>query len=191
MPKAKPRKKRGANPARHTFIFKSTQGDILAKAAVFPAKKAVTLILTEQHVQRALELKGQGDAFNCGMAVCSRAHRDFFPHDFSYVEWCDSRAYFVTKVKDGLPSECVVYKHYDDIAPLFDDQAGMRRLLKELKTNGPRTVRLHPWVVRPKQTTSPGPRRIRDGSRIATRAAHKGAMKRFTRVNAGLNAALT
>jgi hypothetical protein len=70
-----------------------------------------------------------------------------FPHPVEgYVDWTYSRAYVVSKVKqsDGMPSQCVVYRHDSDIAKFNDSKNGQALLLKKLEADGPMQVRLLP-----------------------------------------------
>lgn len=171
---------------RHTFRFKLENGAIIeAKAKVKAAKKAVALVLTDDHIRQAIRSDGQGNTQKCAMAVCSRAHGSSFPHPFHFVDWLYSRAYFVTKVhpETKLPTECVVYTHYDNIAPLFDTKAGMKKLLKQIEDNGGnKTINLHPPVVHRKAAGRP--RGVNTGERQRTITA-KGAALRFARATMG------
>lgn len=170
---------------RHTFRFKLENGAVIeAKAKVKAARKAVTLVLTKDHVKEAIKNEGQGNTQKCAMAVCSRAHGDAFPHPFHFVDWLYSRAYFVTKVhpETKLPTECVVYTHHDNVAPLFDTQSGMKKLLKSIEDKGERTINLLPPEVRPREA---GRARGRNtGERQRTIKA-KGAALRFARATMG------
>jgi len=119
-----------------------------------PAKKAVTLTLTAEHVQKAIDLRGVGTTTECAMALCSFAHRDSFPHVVNgHIEWTLRRAYVVEKLKGGLPATSVAYDHHESIvldgkrtsiARLNDSYGGQRRLLAWLKANGPLDVTLRP-----------------------------------------------
>jgi hypothetical protein len=130
---------------RHIFRFRMPDGEILpSPAAVTNAKKHVEIALHEDHVIRAIKAHGQGDPSNCAGAACATAHSHFFPHEFSGVEWIDTRAYFITKKKGGLPVEAIVYEHHDNVAKLFDSPAGLKRLLAEIRKNGPKTISLYP-----------------------------------------------
>ena len=119
------------------------------------------------------------------MAVCSRAHGDAFPHPFFFVDWLYSRAYFVTKVhpETKLPIECVVYTHYDNIAPLFDTKLGMKKLLKQIEEKGgSKTINLYPPVVKAAPTGRDSGSKT--GARQRTITA-KGAALRFARATMG------
>lgn len=171
---------------RHTFRFKLENGTVIeAKAKVKAAKKAVKLVLAGEHVSQSIKSEGQGNTQKCAMAVCSRAHGDAFPHPFYFVDWLYSRAYFVTKVhpETKLPTECVVYTHHDNIAPLFDTKTGMRKLLKQIEENGgSKTINLYPPAAR---SHRPGrPTGARSGERQRTITA-KGAALRFARATMG------
>jgi len=171
---------------RHTFRFKLENGAVIeAKAKVKAAKKPVELDLTAPHIREAIANDGQGNTQKCAMAVCSRAHGSAFPHPFYFVDWLYSRAYFVTKVhpETKLPTECVVYTHHDNIAPLFDTKAGMKKLLKDIEEKGgSRTIKLYPPYVRARATGRP--RGANTGERQRTITA-KGAALRFARATMG------
>ena len=171
---------------RHTFRFKLENGTVIeAKAKVKAAKKAVTLVLTEDHIKEAIKNGGQGNTQKCAMAVCSRAHGEAFPHPFHFVDWLYHRAYFVTKVhpETKLPAECVVYTHHDNIAPNFDTVTGMKKLLKTVSdSGGERTIRLHPPKVQ--RRAAGRPRGSNTGERQRTITA-KGAALRFARATMG------
>ncbi len=142
-PKGKVAKKPYSN--RHTFMFKVDSGEVIkAPAVVVPATRDVELVLTADHIKKSLKLGGQGNTQKCAMAVCSKEHRESFGHDFIYVDWLDTKAYFVTETKNGLPSKCVVYAHHDKVAPLFDTKSGLTKLLKDIEQNGPKIIKLYP-----------------------------------------------
>ncbi len=127
---------------RHAFRFKLDDGQMItAWAKVVVARSRVELTLTADHLRKSMD--GQGNTQKCVMAVCSREHGDAFPHPFHYVDWTYKRAYFVTKVKNGMPVECVVYTHHDEVAPKYDTKPGMRALLKQLD-GGSKTINLYP-----------------------------------------------
>lgn len=168
---------------RHAFRFKLENGKVhTAWAKVKAARAEVELVLTKEHVEKSLAMGGQGNTQKCAMAVCSKEHGLAFPHPFEYVDWLYNRAYFVTKTKDGMPAECVVYTHHDNIAPLFDTRAGMKKLLATLKEKGSKTIKLYP----PKVYAKPAgrPRGANTGTRQRTIKA-KGAALRFARLQLG------
>lgn len=168
---------------RHPFRFKLENGKVItAWAKVRPARQEVEIELTKEHIQKSIAMGGQGNTQLCAMAVCSREHGDAFSHSFEFVDWLYSKAYFVTKTKDGLPSECVVYTHHDNIAPLFDTKAGMRKLLKNIEENGSRTIKLYPPRKRAQKVGRP--RGKNTGERQRTIRA-KGAALRFARLTMG------
>lgn len=171
---------------RHTFRFKLENGTVIeAKAKVKAAKKAVELVLTDEHVRQSIIANGQGNTQKCAMAVCSRAHGDVFPHPFHFVDWLYHRAYFVTKVhpETKLPTECVVYTHHDNIAPLFDTKAGMKKLLREIEEKGgSKTIKLHPPRVQKRPTNRP---RGKDTGAKQRTITAKGAALRFARATMG------
>jgi len=161
----------------HIFRFRMPDGEMLeSPAKVINAKKDVKIALHEDHVARAVKAMGQGDPSNCAGAVCATAHAHFFPHTFSGVEWIDSRAYFVTKKKGGLPVECIVYEHHDNVAKLFDSPSGLKRLLADIRKNGPKTISLYP-VQQSFGGGRTAPSR-KDGSRTPVSDVKKAATKR-------------
>lgn len=179
---------RGKLPNRHTFRFKVETGEVIeAPAKVVAGAKHVELVLNEQHILKSLKDDGQGNTQKCAMAVCSKDHREAFGHDFIYVDWLDSKAFFVTETKNGLPSKCIAYSHHDNVAKLFDTKAGLKRLLAEIRENGPKVIRLHPPKVWPVKQAKDAERRgsSRDGSRAKTISAKKGASLRFARLQLG------
>lgn len=179
---------KGAMPNRHTFRFKVETGEVIpAKAKVVAASKSVDLVLTEAHVLKSLRDGGQGNTQKCAMAVCSKDHRQAFGHDFIYVDWLDSKAFFVTETKNGLPSKCIAYSHHDNVAKLFDTTAGLKKLLAEIRNNGPKVIKLHPPKVYQDKSHSGAAHRssAKDGSRAKTISAKKGANLRFARLQLG------
>lgn len=174
---------------RHTFYFKLESGQTLrARAKVKAAKKIVKVTLNETHARQSLASNGQGNSLHCAMAVCSKAHGEAFPHPFHFVDWLDSRAYFVTKVNSaGLPSECVVYTHHDSVAKLFDTRPGMKKLLKTLQERGDLTVTLYPPKVRAREPNRPRGNPTGERKRLIKGAVARGAVKRFIRASMGLS----
>lgn len=132
---------------RHAFKFKMEGQDepITVWAAVKDAKAPVTLVVTAEDVQRSIDASGIGSTQKCTMAVCAKRSSGSFSHPVEgYVDWQYSRAYVVSKIKNGLPSECVAYRHGNDIAKVNDTKNGQRKLLEMLKAEGPKTVTLYP-----------------------------------------------
>jgi hypothetical protein len=152
------RKDNKALPHLHKFTYHVREADgtitkIPAWAKVFPADEEVEMLLTESHVQKSILLNGAGNTMTCAGAICTIEHRHVFPHHVTGgIDWLYSRAFVVSKYKNGLPSECYVYLHHDNVARLFDTKKGQDKLLKELQKNGPRTIRLYPARVRPTQS---------------------------------------
>lgn len=174
---------------RHTFYFKLESGQVLkARARVKAAKKIVKVVLDENHAKQSLASNGQGNSLNCAMAVCSKAHGEAFPHPFHFVDWLDSRAYFVTKVNSaGMPSECVVYSHHDSVAKLFDTRPGMKKLLKTLNDRGPLTVTLYPPKVRAREKGRARGNPTGERKRLIKGTVARGAVRRFQRASVGLS----
>jgi hypothetical protein len=174
-------------PSRHTFRFKiKTKGEkdkeIRHKAKVIRAKKGVTLTLTAEDVEQSIRLHGAGNCQTCAMAVATKRQADRLPHPFGgFLDWTYSKAHIVSKVNKatGLPSECYAYEHSDDVAKLYDTRAGQKKLLADLRENGPRTVNLRPIKYRPREEGRP--RGKNDGSRAPRPAIMnlKGAHRRF------------
>lgn len=113
------------------------------------------------------------------MAVCAGDHAADFPHPVEgYIDWQYSRAYVVSKLdKNGMPIECYVYGHKDDIAKVNDTKGGQQRLLRELEERGDRVIRLYP-IQRGSHSTKPRGEGRRTGAR-SSRPAGVGAKLRF------------
>lgn len=188
MKKPKGKIAKGAYSNRHTFRFKVENGEVIeAPAVVIPGKRNVELTLTADHIKKSVKLGGQGNTQKCAMAVCSKEHRDAFGHDFIYVDWLDTKAYFVTETKNGLPSKCISYAHHDNVAPLFDTKTGLKKLLKEIEENGPKIIKLYPPRLYSHELTQAKASHRgskEDGSRTKTIRA-KGAALRFARLQLG------
>lgn len=176
---------------QHYFRFRldGAKKDHLAGAVVRPAKRKVEIHITQDHVLRALELKGQGNTQNCAGAICTRDHGDVLGHAAYFVDWFESRVFIADKIKgDGWPASCIVYKHNDNVAKLFDTEAGMKKLLANIRKNGPKLVTLYPLKVNShkgtlKQTQHRGS--ARDGSRKRAAVRMSGANLRFARMSGG------
>lgn len=184
----KPRVKvaKSAYSNRHTFRFKVENGEVIeARAIVMPGKRNIELVLTAEHIKKSIQLNGQGNTQKCAMAVCSKEHRASFDHNFVYVDWLDSKAYFVTETKNGLPSKCIAYSHHDNVAPLFDTKAGLRKLLADIEQKGPRTIKLYPPKIYAATAVEKAHRAsARNGERSKTIRV-KGAALRFARLQLG------
>jgi hypothetical protein len=140
---------------RHAFIFQ-VPGQKPAKvwATVKPGRLDFAIILTEADVLAAMRLKGYGDGQNCAGAVCTSRHSDVFPHPVSgHFDWVYNRVYVADRNDAlGLPKNCVVYAHNNSsIAKLFDNKAGLKKLLARLRKYGPITIKLSPPVYRPRE----------------------------------------
>jgi hypothetical protein len=178
------KKRKIRKPSRHTFNFKIVgDGETRihsVKAKVTRASTPVTLTLKPEDVERSIKLGGVANTQTCSMAVCAKRQAERFPHPVDgYIDWQYSTAYVVSKTKDGLPSECFAYRHNDSIAKLNDSKGGQRKLLAELKANGPREIKLLPIRYRPREEGRP--RGKNDGSRAKrpTTLSVKGAKLRF------------
>lgn len=142
---------------QHAFLYRITGidgKDHIHKhwCRVLNATVGITLVVTEEHVQRSIKLGGVGNPATCTMAVSCATNAHLFPHPYlGMIDWWASRCYVLSKVdKNGLPSECHVYSHTDsiadmnDFADMMDNAAGQKKLLKHIQKNGPITVRLEP-----------------------------------------------
>ncbi len=168
-------------PPRHTFRFKLDGASelITARATVKRAKKPVKLTLTAEDVKSSMALKGVGNTQTCSMAVCAKRQADAFPHKVEgFIDWQYSRAFVVSKInrETGLPSECFVYRHQNNIAKLNDSKGGQKKLLAELEAEGPRVIRLSEVKTHVRKSGRPSGKR--DGSR-APRPTAMGAKLRF------------
>lgn len=138
---------------RHPFYFQIPgQKPLTFRAKVADAKRSATLRLTAEDVRNSIAQKGVGNTQTCSMAICAKRQEAAFSHPVTgYVDWTNTRAYVVSKLNsDGTPSECVVYRHYDNIARLNDTEGGQRKLLYDLITNGDRDITLVPVTAEPK-----------------------------------------
>lgn len=180
--------KRKKKPNRHAFRFKMPNGKIMTVwAAVIHAKSHVYLPLKAAHVRASIEAGGVGNTQTCSMAVCAARESSCFPHPVEgTIDWFYSRAYVVSAVnKDGLPSKCYEYMHYDKIAQLNDTRGGQRKLLNQLDADGDRIIHLLPVdrAMKRKRSAPDKPRGNQDGSR--TRVTARGAALRFAVAQAG------
>ncbi len=148
--------KKPKSAVRHPFLYDLHYGVGKVKqrkawAAVIPAKEAVTITLTEEHVKRSIAAHGVGSTSKCSVAVCTYDHEDAFPHNVEgHIDFQYSRAFVVSKVDaQGLPSKCVVYEHNARwVANLNDTEGGQQELLEKIQQNGPITIVLKPKRVR-------------------------------------------
>lgn len=184
---------------KHAFRFQiEDEGEkpriITAWAKVKWATAPVTLTLTAADVRRALQLNGVGNTGKCAMAICAKRQRSSFPHPVEgYIGWTYRTAHVVTRVSrvTGMPTHCVGYHHQDNVAPLFDNVAGQKKLLVDLEKNGPREIRLHPYIrkkqhARPERpTTGHGV----TGERQHVKQAGRGTKLRFAKMLEGAVAA--
>jgi hypothetical protein len=164
------RKKKFA-PVRHKFLYRWEDSNgkhhvIEAWARVRHPSRAVPVTVKAAHVERSIKRDGVGDTANCSMAICAVDHADAFPHAVEgHIDWTYTRAFVVSKVgRDGLPKECYVYDHNDEIARMNDSKGGQLKLLKLLQEGGPRTITLTPKRMRSKVGRS-GTARGRPGTR--------------------------
>lgn len=145
-----PRKKQVVNPARGhfwRFVPRAGKKEIRIPTTVTRATEPVTLTLTLDHVLEAIGKRGIGDSQNCAMSCSAEAQAQNFPHPFAgYIDWTYTVCFVASKLdKNGVfPTECIRYEHNDDVARMFDNPAGRAKLIKSLKEDGPRLVRLLP-----------------------------------------------
>jgi len=158
-------------PVRHKFLYRWEDASgkwrtIEAFAKVRHPHRAVSLTVKPEHVKRSIQREGVGDTANCAMAVCAGDHAASFPHAVEgHIDWTYTRAFVVSRVaRNGLPTECYVYDHNDEIARLNDSKNGQLKLLKQLQEEGPRTITLTPKRFRSKAGRS-GSARGRPGTR--------------------------
>lgn len=193
MAKRYTRKTSGNSKMRHSFMFKTPNSatPIVFKAKSKYPKHPVDLILTEDHIKQAVAAKGFGNTQSCAGAFCALAHADYFPHAVEgYVDWTDTRCYIVSKLKNGAPAECYVYRHKQpDVSRRFDMKSGADELLNIVRQEGPIHIRLMPAFGRIKQDRS-NHRSANDGSRSAkkVKAVPRGSKFRFARTTVGLMA---
>lgn len=137
---------------RHPFRFKIDGEDgksqvLTAWAKTRLSNLPVNLILRAEHVRESMKKHGVGNTQTCSMAICAKKHKALFSHPVEgFIDWTYRRAYVVSKTskETGLPTECYVYNHSDEIALLNDTWGGQVKLLKLLENSGPRTIRLGP-----------------------------------------------
>lgn len=170
-------KKQSRKSPSHIFKFKIEMDDgemkeMNSKAIVTAARKAVTVILTKDHVRTSIMNNGVGNTAKCAMAVCCRNQpKGTFSHPFvGFIDWQYSTAFLATHLnKQGMPSKCIRYYHDDNIAKLNDTPGGQKKLLKRLEDEGDIIIRLRPRI-RNDHTLKGGTGR-KDGSR-----SHKGTI---------------
>jgi hypothetical protein len=168
------RKKLRKSP-RHVFHYKIDLGDgavqnnIKGWARVRHPKRTVRLTLKAEHVRASIRSNGVGNTQLCTMAFCARAHAKEFDHPYiGDIDWTYARAYVGSRrnKRTGLPDECYVYAHSDDIGKLNDTRGGQERLLADLEQNGDRIITLRPYPQRHGESKRGGTGR-RTGERTA------------------------
>lgn len=179
---------KGRKSPRHAFLFQiGSQKPVKVYTKVKPARGSVEITLTEGHIERALKLDGRGDAQNCAGAVCVKAHPEAFPHKVSgHVDWLHHRAY-VADVNNsiGLPKSCFAYRLRGmarKIAPLFDSQKGLKKLLELVRREGAITLTLEPplYIPRPGRKTP-----HKENAPIRRKVGAKGQKLRLTNIGSG------
>ena len=180
---------------RHNFSFKLRLPDGETKILSIPtpvirARKAVALELTAEHVRESMRLKGVGDNTKCTMAVCARAHKEAFPHPVDgFIEWNFRTAYVVSKTSPvtGMPVQCVVYEHNNNVAQLNDTKHGQQKLLADLEANGPRLISLRPPPASLARTYRPDKPHGKKEASQKSRGLGQGAKRRFAFAELGGN----
>lgn len=177
--------KRKYQPHTHKFWFKTENGEVFnVKARVIAAKEPVTLRLIEEHIQRALMARGQGNSQKCAGAICMKEQADNFPHSVcAYLDFNDATAHVCSKTHQGLPSECYLYSHHSDVSRLFDSAPGLVRLLKKVRERGHIDIELYPPRRVKSQAGLSGHRSRKTGERVE--AKKRKAHRRYARVNLG------
>lgn len=180
-------------PSGHTFRFKIKEKgekdrEIRYKAKVIRAKKPVTITITAEDVEKSIKAHGEGNCQTCAASTAVKRQADKLPHPFAgFADWQYSSAFLVSKLdrKTGLPAECYSYRHRDKVAKMFDTRAGQKKLLDQLRANGPIEVKLLPIEYRPREKGRP--RGKNDGSRAPRPAVMnmKGARRRFVATQLG------
>jgi len=132
-------------PNRHFFILKPARGrNIKVPTKVWRGKKRITLYLSKQHFDDSMKLRGMGDGQLCAGAFCVCDHAALFPHKvFPYVDFQDTRMWVVSRLRDGMPSECYVYDHNSIIPKTFDSEKG-RDQLRAILERANVTINLYP-----------------------------------------------
>ena len=181
MPARATRKKRTRSKfanVRHPFQYEIELPDGSRKkrkawALVTPAKKPVTLSLTEEHILKAIGQHGEGDSARCAGSVCVYDHKSSFPHQVvGYTDWWPTRVYIASKLdKYGLPSVAYVYEHQNKVDRLFDSEAGQQRLLKRVRKYGSISINLKPYRQRSEKDRD-GRDRLPTGKRAAHLVGH-------------------
>lgn len=167
----------------HTFHYTLPNGKKQKlDADVWIGKESIQLKLTSADMDRSEKLRGVGTTMVCMMAVCSERHADSVPFPFLFVEWTDAMAFFITEMKLGRRAKCVVYKHEDKLAAMFDTPKGRRELRKKLAEEKEIVVYLRPPQARASQAGILKPSSA-DGSRtrVASRAHTKNSQRRLER----------
>jgi hypothetical protein len=152
------------------------------EADVWCGKHPIELRVTSADMDRSEQLRGVGTTQACMMAVCSERHASAVPFPFLMVEWTDSMAYFITEMKLGRRAKCIVYKHEDKLAAMFDSPKGRRELRKRLAAEKEIVVHLRPPQARASQAGIVK-KSGSDGSRthVVGRSQTKGSYRRLQR----------
>lgn len=164
-------KKRHRKSPRHVFLYKlddENETTIKGWARIRHPKRIVRLTLKAEHVRAAIENDGVGNTQLCSMAFCAKAHAKEFGHPFTGdLDWTYARAYAGSRrsKKTGLPDECFVYAHSDDIGKLNDTKGGQAKLLADLEQNGDRVITLRPYPLRRGDSRRGGTGKTRTGER--------------------------
>jgi hypothetical protein len=163
---------------------------------VKPAKNKTPIFLSlrEEDVVKAITLHGIGDTQRCAMACCVDRLKTLFPHKVIMIDWSQSRAHVVTKVKSNqMPSECVPYRHRSSIAEQFDrGVAGHRKVISAIRAaGGELVIKLTPVTTgRPKKkeqrSKNQGSHKPLTAAERASRSLPRGAVRRIARAMAAV-----
>jgi hypothetical protein len=163
----------------HYVLPNGTKKKLLAD--VYHGKHSFSIEALVADMDRAEKLNGAGTTQACMMAVCSERHASIVPHPFLWVEWMDSRAYFVVEMQLGKRAKCIVYQHNDKMAPLFDTPEGRKILRQRLKEEGKIVVHLTPQRVQESQAWRKAPMGRPTGERTSISHKSRGARRRLER----------
>jgi hypothetical protein len=127
-------------------------------AKVTLARKPVTLFLSIADIDESIALDGMGNSTRCAVSQACKRQKSHFPHPFvGMMDWFYKTTFIATKMKNGLPIECMKYEHRDTIARDFDTEVGIRRLRERAEAHdGKITIKLLPSRNRVGETAKGG-----------------------------------
>ena len=179
-------------PISHIFLERVTppHGDGPAALRRWPAKiiygtDTIEMLLTEDHVKRALVENGCGNTARCAGAQCTYDHRALLPfkiRDMLWVDWTNTRVFIASKFKNKVPVECVCYDHgHRKIVIQNDTTGGLMQLLERIRKTGPIKLTLKPHRPRSAPGHS-GPHGVTSGERLGQK---RGAALRYATAYGG------